>query len=192
MLSLSACGDPPVTTYRTAKEPAPVIATPAAPAAPASVDSSNANMVNTAVVTASGDSLFWTAPAHWSAKPASAMRKATFLITGTDGAIADLAITAFPGDVGGELANVNRWRGQLQLPPIKADELEKVTKKVQAGDATAILTDFTSEAGDQRMLGAIVPDEKGGRTWFFKVTGPAKAVGGQADKFQKFVESVKL
>jgi hypothetical protein len=42
------------------------------------------------------------------------------------------------------------------------------------------------------MLGAIVPDEKGGRTWFFKVTGAAKPVGERAEKFQKFVESVRL
>ena len=137
----------------------------------------------------SGDGISWQTPEGWTQKKESTEFRFAQIDLG-DNLL--LVVSRFPGDVGGNLANVNRWRGQLQLPPIKADELEKVTKKVQAGDATAILTDFTSEAGDQRMLGAIVPDEKGGRTWFFKVTGPAKAVGGQADKFQKFVESVKL
>ena len=130
-------------------------------------------------------------PAHWSEKTPGAMVQRAFDVTG-DGGQAEITVSRFPGATGGMLPNVNRWRGQLQLPPIKADELDKVTKKVQAGDTTAILTDFTNAAGDQRMLGAIVPDEKGKQTWFFKVTGPAKAVGGQTEKFQKFVESVKL
>ena len=137
----------------------------------------------------SGDGISWQTPEGWTQKPGSSEFRFAQIDLG-DNLV--LVVSRFPGDVGGNLANVNRWRSQLQLPPIKADELDKVTKKVQAGDATAILTDFTSEAGDQRMLGAIVPDEKGGRTWFFKVTGAAKAVGGQAEKFQKFVESVKL
>ena len=137
----------------------------------------------------SGDGISWQTPEGWTQKPGSSEFRFAQIDLG-DNLL--LVVSRFPGDVGGNLANVNRWRGQLQLPPVKADELDKVTKKVQAGGATAILTDFTSEAGDQRMLGAIVPDEKGGRTWFFKVTGPAKAVGGQAEKFQKFVESVKL
>src|SRR5687767_4020413 len=137
----------------------------------------------------SGDGISWQTPEGWTQKKESTEFRFAQIDLG-DNLL--LVVSRFPGDVGGNLANVNRWRGQLQLPPTKADELEKVTKKVQAGDATAILTDFTSEAGDQRMLGAIVPDEKGGRTWFFKVTGPAKAVETQAEKFQKFVESVKL
>ena len=137
----------------------------------------------------SGDGISWQTPEGWTQKKESTEFRFAQIDLG-DNLL--LVVSRFPGDVGGNLANVNRWRGQLQLPPIKADELDKVTKKVQAGDTTAILTDFTNAAGDQRMLGAIVPDEKGKQTWFFKVTGPAKAVGGQTEKFQKFVESVKL
>ena len=137
----------------------------------------------------SSDGISWQTPEGWTQKKESTEFRFAQIDLG-DNLL--LVVSRFPGDVGGNLANVNRWRGQLQLPPIKADELDKVTKKVQAGDTTAILTDFTNAAGDQRMLGAIVPDEKGKQTWFFKVTGPAKAVGGQTEKFQKFVESVKL
>ena len=137
----------------------------------------------------SGDGISWQTPEGWTQKKESTEFRFAQIDLG-DNLL--LVVSQFPGNVGGNLANVNRWRAQLQLPPVKADELDKVTKKVQAGDVTALLTDFTSEAGDQRMLGAIVPDDKGGRTWFFKVTGPAKAVGAQTEKFQKFVESVKL
>ena len=137
----------------------------------------------------SGDGISWEAPEGWTPKQGTSEMRFAEIDLG-DKLV--LVVSRFPGNVGGDLANVNRWRGQLQLPPVKADELDKVTKKVSAGGATALLTDFTNEGGEQRMLGAIVPDEKNGRTWFFKVTGPAKAVGERAEKFQKFVESVKL
>lgn len=137
----------------------------------------------------SGDGIPWEVPEGWSQKQGSS----EFRFAQVDlGAGLVMVVSRFPGDVGGTLANVNRWRGQLMLPPIQADELEKATKKVQAGDAVALLTDFTSPDGSQRMLGAILPDEKASRTWFFKVTGPAKAVGERGEKFQKFIESVKL
>jgi len=64
-------------------------------------------MASTPVTTASGPGLTWTAPAHWKAKPGSAMRKGSYAIAG-DGGEADLAITAFPGDVGGDLAAISR------------------------------------------------------------------------------------
>jgi hypothetical protein len=136
-----------------------------------------------------GDGISWQTPDGWTQNPGSSEFRFAQIALG-DGLT--LVVSRFPGDVGGTLANVNRWRGQLQLPPVSAGDLEKVTKKVKAGDVTALITDFTNEAGDQRMLGAILPDEKGGRTWFFKVTGAAKAVGERAEKFQKFVESVRL
>ena len=43
---------------------------------------------------------------------------AEFSITGTNGAKADVNVAEMGGEGGGLLANVNRWRGQLGLPPI--------------------------------------------------------------------------
>ena len=133
-LLLGACRDAKITSYRVPREadPAPVAqtATPAAPAGAA-----GAAMASTPVATTAGMALTWKAPANWQSKPATSMRKATYTIAG-DGAEAELAITAFPGDVGGELANVNRWRGQLKLPELTADELAKagVPRAVHAPD----------------------------------------------------------
>ena len=135
------------------------------------------------------DGISWQTPAGWTQKQGSTEFRFAQIDLGGD---LTLVVSRFPGDVGGTLANVNRWRGQLQLPPVKADELDKVTKKVNTGDGTALTTDFTSPDGNQRMLGAILPDEKNGRTWFFKVTGPAKAVGEQTGKFEEFLQSVRL
>ena len=37
---------------------------------------------------------------------------------------AEIAVTVFPGNVGGLTANVNRWRGQIGLAPLAPAELE--------------------------------------------------------------------
>ena len=186
---LGACGDPAVTTYRTAKEPTPAIATPAAaPAATESIAGSNAAMATTA----SSAGLSWSAPAHWVAKAASSMRKATFLITGADGATADLAVTAFPGDVGGEIANVNRWRSQLGLPPISENEVASIVTRFEHNGLSFAVVDFVGGADKtaSRMLGAIVP--VGDATWFFKLTGPDALVASEKPAFLAFLQTVKI
>ena len=131
----AGCRDREITSYRIPKEKDPVIpaaaaqpamAANAAPAAPGPTAPAPgaSNMAATAVPTASGADLVWTAPAHWVSAPATSMRKATYAINGDAGATADLSITAFPGSTGGEFANVNRWRGQLPLPPLTEAQLE--------------------------------------------------------------------
>ena len=44
----------------------------------------------------------------------------------------DISVTTFPGDVGGELMNINRWRQQIGLSPISIDSLDEhiVTKTI--------------------------------------------------------------
>ena len=148
-------------------------------------------MANTAVRTAEGPGLSWTAPAHWIAKPASAMRKGTYAITGEAGAAAELSITAFPGSVGGDLANINRWRGQVQLPPITASDLPRATRKIAANGFQVTTVDFagTAAGAPTRVLGAIVP--VGDSTWFFKLTGPVGLLEREQATFTAFLLTIR-
>lgn len=159
-----------------------------APVAP--VTPPPAGMTGTPVVSADGPGLKWAAPAHWQAKPASAMRKATYVVPGANGAAGELAVTAFPGDVGGELANLNRWRGQLTLPPVTAAELPGAVARLTVSNLPVVLVELTGGAADnpQRLLGAMVP--YAGSTWFFKLTGPADLVAAEKPAFLTFVQSV--
>lgn len=208
-LCLSACREPKIQSYRVAKEPDPAPAAtantgtsgnlpsdhpPVAPGATAPGGAPMAgggSMANTAVPTAGGANLAWTAPAHWQSKAGSSMRKGTYVITGDGGATAELAITAFPGDVGGEVANVNRWRGQIQLTPVSGAEVESALQRLSANGLNLAILDIANPGLNPpvRMLGAMVPFS--GATWFFKLTGPDALVAKEKPAFVEFIKTVK-
>ena len=200
MLLLIGCRDREITAYRAPKDP--VAATPPAGAAntndlprghppvgtapPPGGDA----MANTAVPTG-GDNLTWTAPATWTAMPDRPMRKATFSVKGADGTTADLSITAFPGDTGGLLANLNRWRGQVSLPPLAENQLTPNIEHLDANGLHAEIADFAGTANGTpiRLLGAVVPH--GGETWFFKLMGPDALVAREKPAFVEFLRTVR-
>jgi hypothetical protein len=196
-LCFAACRDAKVSSYRVPKEKdpemTPVAATEtAAPAAGPFMQGAGAGgMAGTPVATASGPGLAWTAPAHWVAKPAAAMRKATYAVPGNGGPDGDLSITAFPSDVGGELANVNRWRGQVQLAPLAEAGLAGAVTRLEQNGLHIAYVDFSAGKGadSPRLLGAIVPF--GGGTWFFKLSGPDALLAKEKGAFEDFLRTLK-
>jgi hypothetical protein len=127
----------------------------------------------------------WQAPAHWTPVAPSAMRRATFAINAPEGA-ADLAVTSFPGDVGGALANVNRWRQQLGLLPISEAELPAAEQPLPGSHHPARVARMSN--GETATLSATIPYE--GNSWFFKMTGPAAVVERETEAFLQFVRTV--
>jgi hypothetical protein len=193
----SGCRDEKITTYRIPKEiPPAATSAPANPHAGLSIPvpaAAPADMAATPVPTATGGDLTWTSPATWQSRPASAMRKATFILPGDDaGAQAELAVTAFPGDVGGNLANVNRQ--QLGLAPLAAEELDSVVIHIHVGDLHIDVAELLGPAAAesqprQRVLGAIVPFN--GATWFFKLSGPDALVAAKKNEFIAFLDTLQ-
>lgn len=200
LLAAGGCRDDRVAAYRIPKE-SEAVADPAlsdgaapqavAPGAPAEAAAPvGSSMAATSVATASGVALTWTTPSVWLPKPLGPMRKGSFTITGADDSSADLSITAFPGAVGGEWANINRWRGQLSLPPIAESELAGASTRVVVGGLTFTVVDIAG-TGDQpqRILGAMVPFDQA--MWFFKLTGPDALVAAEKPAFLTFLQTVK-
>jgi hypothetical protein len=194
-LLLGGCRDREITAYRAPKDPAPAALPPATasglPADHPPVAAGVGNdMASTPVPTGSG-SLAWAAPADWVAKPVGPMRKGSFAVKGTNGAEADLSITAFPGNTGGLLANLNRWRGQVGLPPLAEGQLDGSLEHLDLNGLHFELVDFagTANGTPTRILGAVLsrPDE----TWFFKLMGPDALVAAQRDSFRGFLGTVK-
>jgi hypothetical protein len=194
-LLLAGCRDREITAYRAPKDPAPAAQPPAMAGGlpadhPPIGPGGGTDMASTPVPTGS-DSLTWTAPAHWTAKPVGPMRKGSFAVKGTDGADADLSITAFPGNTGGLLANLNRWRGQVGLPPLAEGQLDSALEHLDLNGLHFELVDFagTANGAPTRILGAVLsrPEE----TWFFKLMGPDALVAAQKDSFRVFLGTVK-
>lgn len=176
LLLLAGCRDREIRSYRIPKEPI-ASATPAA--APATAAPST------------GSALAWTAPAHWTEKPAGGFRRGSFTLPGADGE-ADFSIIAFPGDAGGLLENLNRWRNQLALPPLSEAEVQGMLEHVDgAGGMHFHVVDFTGTADGHatRILGAVL--SHGGESWFFKVMGPATTVEAERAAFLAFLDTVK-
>ena len=100
-------------------------------------------------------------------------------------------MSAFPGDVGGAAANVNRWRGQIGLNPVSETEALSLLNKINTADGEAQWVELTGADGEEavRMLGAIVP--RGGQTWFYKIMGSESLVAQEKDALLKFVRSAK-
>jgi hypothetical protein len=86
----------------------------------------------------SGGNPTWMLPDGWKQLPGSQFRFATIQLPAAAGEKPlEISVSSAGGEI---LANVNRWRQQLQLPPITAEELASTTKtlKIDGRDATLV------------------------------------------------------
>lgn len=187
-LLLLGCEPPEVRTYNAPKEP--VAETPTL--TPASGDSGmnqpGADMASTSVPVGEADAV-WEAPAHWQALPPKPMRKASWQITDADGATAVLSVTAFPGAVGSDLANVNRWRRELKLSQVTTLDDTRI-EMLSSGQYTFKLVSIRDAAGLTGTDVAILPHE--GEMWFFKLKGDNVVLQAEADNFRNFLATVAI
>ncbi|NBN95293.1 MAG: hypothetical protein EBV31_06690 [Verrucomicrobia bacterium] len=186
---------PQVARYEVKSEAAPAAPAPApATQAPAAAPAPTAPMVAPASMkaeAASFDAPKWAKlPAGWSVGPENSMRKATWIVTGPNGSTAEIAVTVFPGNVGGLTANVNRWRGQVGLSPASADEIAASAKAGKVGGIDSQRFVMTSPDGKTALDAFMTP--KDGATWFFKMKGDTAAVEANAASFATFLSASQL
>jgi hypothetical protein len=134
----------------------------------------------------------YTTPEGWTAKAASGMRQAAFEVIDGKQKVEITAISL--SQAGGErLANVNRWRNQIQLTDTTAQQLAQDLQKIPMGSA---IGDYVELVGPddasprQAILGVLTDVE--GSTWFFKLMGEADLAMRERERFQAFVRSVKF
>jgi hypothetical protein len=131
----------------------------------------------------------WHPPTNWIVAPPSPMVVKSFSIAGEQGQTAKVAVSAFPGEVGGTFANVNRWRAQIGLPPMEESALATVTQSLEVAGGKATLADLSNPEGKAaRLVAVIVP--RGTNTWFYKLSGDTPVVAGEKAAFVKFVQTV--
>ncbi len=133
----------------------------------------------------SAPELVWSTPTGWAQGAASGPRLATLTWRACQ-----LTITAFPGDAGGLLPNVNRWRSQIQLPALSEDGLDaRVVRRQTLGALSYQLVSIENpEQGQALRVGILSYADK---TWFFKLSGPLAEVNAAGPAFSQFLASVK-
>ena len=135
----------------------------------------------------------WVVPAGWQEAPAGQMLVAKFVVPGASGARAELNVSQLGGLGGGILPNVNRWRGQLGLPPLAESDLDKQLQSLDLGGSKAMLVDMSgteAKTGQKaRLLAAIVPQT--GQTWFYRLMGNEQVIEQEKETFMKFVQTAK-
>ncbi|GEJ57800.1 hypothetical protein [Anaeromyxobacter diazotrophicus] len=133
--------------------------------------------------------LTWTLPSGWTQSLTGGMRYAT-LKTPVTGKL-DVSVVVLPGPAGGELANVNRWRNQIGLPPLDEAAMAKARRTVSTKAGPLAVYDFTSD-GQQKSRVVAGLAEAGGSTWFLKMTGDEQPVSAARAQFLRLLESLRL
>lgn len=169
IILMTACGEEPITRARVPKtEESPAMA--AAPHA----------------MPAPGG-LRWSMPKGWKEVPGTGMRLATFIPPG--GLKTEGTVVSLPGDSGSELANANRWRGQIGLAPVDEAGLAASRTTVAAKVGPVRVYDFTSEGEVRtRLIAAVV--SRGDTTWFFKLMGEAGATESARPGFLAIIKGL--
>ena len=179
-LVLAGCNRATVAVYDVPKEAPETPTGPNAPSTPG-------------MQTAAGGRIEWTKPEAWTELAPTAFRKGNYLVEDADGGQVEITVSSFPGNVGGVLANVNRWRGQAGLSPITDEQLEdsltNLTVEGQRGQLVDILPD-SGYANATRILAAIF--SYGEQSWFFKMSGPQSIVANERERFLSMINGLRF
>ena len=179
-LPWAVCAQGGIQTYTVPKEqPAPAQPGARMPA------SSGMDSMPASDIPVNAAPIHWTTPATWQNWPRPASASAIFVVHGQDGAKAEAAIFSFPGSVGTELDNVNRWRKELKLPPCDGGQIYfRAGHDRFHGRQTLRIY----RAGANSIVVASLP--RNGATWFLKMRGDKDVVADAEPVFRDFLQSI--
>lgn len=186
---LSGCGYDEIKTYRVSKENQPDVNMQGMMAMPSDAPALGGHHVT------AGD-LQWKAPSGWKEQTPSQMRLASFLVQGKNNLDSDVSVVPLSGAAGGDLDNINRWRGQIQLDPITQADLPQYMKIINVGGRRMHFVNFASREPlienrfKSRVMAAYYHD--GERTWFIKMTGEDENVAAAKASFLQFLGSLRF
>lgn len=123
-------------------------------------------------------------PEQWVAVAPKQFQLARFTVEDGEQS-AEIAVSRAGGE---RAANINRWRGQLGLNPLSAEELKQTGQPFEVGSKKGELIEIVAE--DRALLGIMIPD--GDQSWFIKLTGHAALAVKERSRFEAFAKSLKL
>lgn len=114
------------------------------------------------------------------------MRFKTFIAQTSAGEV-EIALSRFPGDVGGVLANINRWRMQVGLAEIGPEALESEVERFSPHGLQGYAAHLKGDAA--HMFAAGIAQPSAGRTWFIRATTTPDKAQEIKDRFMAFARS---
>ena len=133
--------------------------------------------------------LQWETPESWEQFDGHPMRMASFYVPHTDGK-GELSITEFSGMSGGIQANINRWRGQVSLPPQSEQSIIDASIPYNSELGKFLFFELSNEKSNQGILASIY--ELTNRTVFVKLSIEHSAIPEVKKDFLTFSESISL
>ena len=130
----------------------------------------------------------WDTPGNWITKENNSFSLASYEIPYQNDS-ADLSITKFSGDAGGVLANVNRWRRQLNLEPQTLEEIKAASIMGSSMIGNFFVYKIINEKQNQAFLCAILPYIDS--TIFIKLNSSIITANALEKKFLDFCSSFK-
>jgi hypothetical protein len=182
-VSAAGCKREEIRAYRAPKAaPSTLMGAPSNPAP----SSTQASATPSATSGVAGEKVSWTLPPTWKEVPTTQqMRLATFDANGVE-----VSVAAFPGDVGGPLANINRWRGQIGLAPVTDAELPTLLTTTRANNVEVSHVTMTGSTGQVLLAASILPGDD--KTWFVKATSEPAKIDAIRESFIAFSKSFRL
>ncbi len=133
----------------------------------------------------------WTPPADWSAVALTATRKGSWHAPASMPADqqAEISVSVFQGQLGGLLANVNRWRDKVKLSAdLTEARLGENVQNITLDGRAAQLISLDGPSG-QSLDGVLVFQKD--RVWSLLLSGPSATVKGERAGFRAFLDSIK-
>jgi hypothetical protein len=134
----------------------------------------------------------YAAPKNWKELPPGGFRVAAFYVSeGEEKAL--VTVIPLAGQAGTLLSNVNRWREELGLPKVDAEQLKKDVRPLEVAGLPGHYIDLRGpERTGRRLRTLAVSVPRQDQTWFFKMLGTADLVGRERAHFEEFVTSVRF
>jgi hypothetical protein len=119
------------------------------------------------------------------------MMVAHVLKVGTGDQEAEVAISAFPSSapsIGDPLSNANRWRGEVELDEITAEDLPDSVEEVAIGNDEGELVTALGET--KGVIAAMI--DKGDQVWFLKLHGTRENVERHREALVEWLKTVHI
>jgi len=133
----------------------------------------------------------WSEPKGWTFTAGTGMRLVSFSLPAQDNKAelaGDGSIVVLGPGAGSLAANINRWRGQIELKSLSPMKIKKEKQIIKSKLGEISYYFLTNQKNNKAVLGAVLSDDK--KTLFIKVMGPMSTLERHQTRFKAFIKGL--